>query len=89
MYIIDCSKMTTRKDAFEELKRGLEAPDYMGANLDALHDVLGETRGEVRLVHVCKMLNALKGYGCNMLKVFFDAAEENEALTVLLGHGQE
>lgn len=85
MYTIDGSKMLTKKDAYQELRTALEAPDYMGANLDALHDVLGETRGEVTLIHACAMLNALGKYGCRILEVFFDAAEENEFLTFTLG----
>ena len=85
MYIIDGSKMTSRKEAYEEIKRAIEAPAYMGSNLDALHEVLTETVGEVRLTHACKMLMNLHQYGCRMLSVFFDAAEENKHLIFTVG----
>ena len=88
-YIIDGSAMTTRQEAYAEIKRALEAPDYMGSNLDALHDVLTEMRGDIFLTHACKMLNALGKYGCRVLEVFFDAAEENGFISFTLGHGRE
>ena len=89
MYIIDGSKMTDRKEAWEEIKRGLDAPAYMGNNLDALNDILGETRGEVRLTCACQMLNALGTYGCRILEVFYRAAKANKHLSFSLGHRPE
>jgi RNAse (barnase) inhibitor barstar len=89
MYIIDGSKMTTRQDAYAEIKRALDAPDYMGSNLDALNDVLTETRGEIRLTSACVMLNALGRYGCRMLEVFFDAAQDSEYLSFSLEHAPQ
>ncbi|MBO7359229.1 MAG: barstar family protein [Clostridia bacterium] len=89
MYIIDGSKMATRKDAWDEIKRGIDAPAYMGSNLDALNDILGETRGEILLTHACKMLNSLGRYGCRILEVFFAAAKANKYLSFSLGHKPE
>ena len=63
MFIIDGNHMDTRENAYRELKRALQAPEYMGSNLDALADVLGEMRGEIVLVHACTMLNSLREYG--------------------------
>ena len=89
MYIINGSAMTTRQEAYAEIKRALNAPDYMGSNLDAVYDVLSEMRGDIRLTHACHMLNALGKYGCRILEVFFDAAQDNKYLTFQLGHAQE
>ncbi|MBR4235716.1 MAG: barstar family protein [Clostridia bacterium] len=89
MYILDGSAMTTKKEAYEEIRTKLEIGDYMGNNLDALMDVLTTTRGEVRLIHACSMLNALGRYGCRLLEVFFDAAEENEYFVFRLGSHAE
>ncbi|MBQ3669832.1 MAG: barstar family protein [Clostridia bacterium] len=85
MYIIDGSKMLNKQEAYKELKRALEAPDYMGSNLDALNDVLGETRGEIVMIHACEMLNSLKKYGLSILGVLFDATNDNPYLTFSLG----
>ena len=89
MYTIDGRAMTTRQDAYAEIKRALEAPDYMGSNLDAIYDVLTGMRGEIRMTHACVMLNALGKYGCRILEVFFDAAQDNASLSFTLGHAQE
>ncbi len=89
LYIIDGSAMTTRQEAYAELRRALDAPEYMGSNLDALHDILSGMRGEVRLVHACKMLNALGKYGCRLLEVCFDSAQENDQLSFILGRERE
>ena len=89
MYIIDGRNMLTRQEAYKEIKRALEAPEYMGSNLDALNDVLGEMRGEIVLMHACAMLNALKKFGLSLLEVFFDATNDNKYLSFTLGmkHG--
>ncbi len=91
MIVIDGSKMTSRAEAYKEIKAALEAPEYMGNNLDALHEILCETRGEIRLVHACEMLNSLKKYGLRLLEVFFDACEDNRHISFTLGmkHGGE
>ncbi|MBQ6647090.1 MAG: barstar family protein [Clostridia bacterium] len=85
MFIIDGRNMLTRQEAYAELKRALEAPDYMGSNLDALHDVLSEMRGEIVLIHACAMLNALKKFGLSLLEVIFDATNDNPYLSFSLG----
>ena len=85
MYIIDGEKMLSRQEAYAEIKQALEAPDYMGSNLDALFDVLTEMRGEIVLVHACAMLNSLKKFGLSLLEVFFDAASDNPYLSFSLG----
>ncbi len=85
MFIIDGRNMTSRTEAYKELKKALEAPDYMGSNLDALYDVLSEMRGEIVLLHCCTMLNSLKKFGLSLLEVFFDATGENPYLSFSLG----
>ena len=85
MFIIDGRNMHTRQEAYAELKRALEAPDYLGSNLDALHDVLSEMRGEIVLIHACDMLNELKKFGLSLLGVIFDATNENPYLSFTLG----
>ena len=86
MLILDASKMTTREDAWAEIRTVLEIPDYFGNNLDALYDVLTTTRAEIRLTGACKMLNALGSYGCRILGTFFDAAQANPYFSFTVGH---
>ena len=85
MYILNGQNMTDRDALWQEIRRVLEVPEYFGNNLDALHDVLGEIEGELRILHACKMLNALGSYGCKLLEVCFDAAQENPRLTFMMG----
>ena len=85
MFIIDGNHMDTRENAYRELKRALQAPEYMGSNLDALADVLGEMRGEIVLVHACTMLNSLREYGLRILEVLFEITGENRYLTFTVG----
>lgn len=87
MFVIDGRNMDTRENAYRELKRALEAPDYMGDNLDALYDVLSGMRGEIVLEHACTMLNALQDYSLRLLEVLFDAARDNRYLTFTVGGG--
>ena len=47
--IIDGRRMTTRADAHAELARALDFPDWYGANLDALYDVLTDLEVPVRI----------------------------------------
>ncbi|MBQ3761747.1 MAG: barstar family protein [Clostridia bacterium] len=85
MYILDGRNMLTKQEAYAEIKKVLEAPEYMGNNLDALSDVLSETQGEITLIHACAMLNGLKKYALRLLEVFFDACEDNPYLSFTLG----
>ena len=76
-YTIDGAAMLTRESAHAELKRALELPEYYGANLDALYDCISTMDAELTLIHPAPMLDALKTYGCDLLRAFYEAAEEN------------
>ena len=76
--ILNGADMTTRADAYAQIRRALDAPADCGANLDALWDVLTTTSAHLTLRSPAPMLNALGSYGCKMLGIFFKAAEETE-----------
>ena len=78
--ILDGNRMTERASAHDYLAETLAFPEYYGKNLDALHEVLTESRADVELIHCGAMLNALGKYGCKILMVFMDSAEENPHL---------
>lgn len=75
--IIDGAKMTTRADAHRELAQALQLPEYYGANLDALWDVVSTCEAHLTLVNAAALLNALQKYGCRLLAVLYEAAESN------------
>ena len=83
-FVIDGTKMTERRAAHEEIARAMRFPDYYGHNLDALFDMLSTFEGSAKIRNIACALNALGGYGCNLIKTFFDAAEENSRFTFTL-----
>ena len=76
--ILNGANMTTREDAHAEIQREMGFPEYYGANLDALWDMISTTDADVELHNPVPMLNALGKYGCKLLETFFDAVDENE-----------
>ena len=80
-YIIHGENMTARRPAHEEIASAMRFPEYYGYNLDALYDMLTQTKGHARLVNVGKMLSHLEGYGVSILKAFYDAVEANPNFT--------
>ena len=76
--VLNGADMTMRADAYAQIWRALDCPEHCGANLDALWDVLTTTCAHLTLRNPTPMLNALGGYGCKMLEIFFKAAEETE-----------
>ena len=76
IYLLDGRAMQTRESAYGHIAAVMNFPDYSGRNLDALHDLLTEYGGSVTLKNAGTMLNALGAYGCSLLKVFYDSAEE-------------
>ncbi|MBP5156171.1 MAG: barstar family protein [Clostridia bacterium] len=78
IYALDGRAMQTRESAYGHIAAVINFPDYFGRNLDALYDLLTEYGGSVTLKNAGAMLNALGGYGCQLLKAFFDAANECE-----------
>lgn len=75
--ILNGENMTTRETAHAEIKREMQFPDFYGENLDALWDLISCDEYDVVLINVAAMLKGLGGYGCKMLKTFYDAVEEN------------
>lgn len=83
-YVIDGSKMASRREAHEEIARAMQFPGYYGCNLDALFDMLSTDEGHAKIINTAAALNQLGAYGCSLLKTFFDAAEKNARFTFVL-----
>ena len=76
-YIINGAQMLTREQAHAEIARAMGFTVTYGNNLDALWDMLTTVHCRAVLKDSPAMLNALGGYGCRLLKTFFDAALQN------------
>ncbi len=52
-YVLDASRMQTRKEVHDYLKEVLNLPDYYGKNLDALYDcVYDMDKPEIEIINM-------------------------------------
>ena len=72
IFILDGTKMTDKKSAYEHIAKICRFPDYFGKNLDALADCLAEVGLDAVIILMNRdaMLEALGDYGFKMLEVF-------------------
>ena len=68
------ANMTTRAAAHAEIARALDFPDWYGANLDALWDMISHMDAEITLVNAAQMCNVLGDYAESLLDTFREAA---------------
>ena len=89
--VLDAKRFKGRSRAHAYLKEALHLPDYYGKNLDALYDCLGDIGEETVVVvpEVIQKKEYLGEYGKIMLRVFKDAAEQNEMLKVVFKEMQK
>ncbi len=82
--VIDGRRMRDRAGAHAYLAKKLAAPAWYGNNLDALRDVLNDRAEPTRFAirYAASIERNLGGYGKALLRVFRDAAAENERITV-------
>lgn len=80
MIQLDAKKMEKRRSAHSYLKEQLSFPDYYGYNLDALYDCLTDLP-EIQVT----FLNTedASEYFNKIIRVFRDAAKQNENLTIV------
>ncbi len=79
---IYCAAIKSKKDfysAFDSI-----TPSYFGNNLDALHDVLTEINGVVRLTDYDKLHENLGSYADGITRVLNDSKEENSMLDIII-----
>ncbi len=82
---LDGRKMDTRAMAHQHIRDELGLPDYYGANLDALHDCLGEmASAHITLRYADALRNALGVYGQQIIQVFMDSADERSDLVFVI-----
>ncbi|MBP5166490.1 MAG: barstar family protein [Oscillospiraceae bacterium] len=75
-YVLDCRRMTDKAEAHAHIKSVLGFPEHYGANLDALHDCLGELGECTVRFEAPWCLAELGDYALKLLAVFRAAAEE-------------
>ncbi len=85
--VLDGGAAGDRRELHRYLRERLELPETYGRNLDALYDLLTDICGEtvIRLERPQLFADQLGWYGKRLLRVFEDAAEANESLTVEYG----
>lgn len=79
---ISGKRMLSIESTHRYLKRQLALPDYYGANLDALWDLLSTKSDpvEISLKHLAVLRHNLGDYGDKLIKVFEDAERTNPNL---------
>ena len=80
---IDCAAIESRQDLHRIFAEALSFPSCYGSNLDALHDVLTDMTGTLRLEDWDQAREALGRYGMMAEKAIAAAAMENEKLDVI------
>ena len=81
-FIIDLKDVYTADELHERIAQSIPVPEYYGANLDALHDVLTEqSEGWVIVFSSASVPETTMGkYMKNLRRMCAAAAEENEGL---------
>lgn len=84
--ILDFSRFRSRAAVHETLRAALQSEDYIGNNLDALHDALTSLRRDalLQLRRVESGRKKLGPYCDTLLACLADAAEENPHLKLAL-----
>ncbi len=80
--LLNGCKMDTREHTHCYLKRQLRLPDYYGANLDALWDLLSTYGMPVRitLINRAALIRSLGDYGSQLIQVLQQAERANSHL---------
>ena len=82
---IDLAKVDTIEKLHARLKRSLHLPDYYGANLDALYDVLTEG-GEVRTLvfrNAADFWHRFPDFTPRLVQMLLNARDETEGLDII------
>lgn len=80
---IACGGIRSREELHRVFAQALALPETYGRNLDALHDVLTDMTGTLRLEDWEQAREALGRYGMMAEKAIAAAAMENEKLDVI------
>src|SRR5690625_2035206 len=85
--VLDGKELRKKEDMHSYLKRQLEVPEYHGANLDALWDVLStyDQPLKIELMHEKTLHENLGNYGKALVQLLEDAAEANPNIHFQVG----
>ena len=87
--MIDISKISTISEFHRLMKDMLLFPDYYGANLDALHDVLtSRSKVDLTITNTLNTSEELQAYIPRVKKVLADVADENPGFTYAVFEGE-
>lgn len=81
-------KMSSVGTTHQYLQKKLDLPDYYGANLDALWDILSTWSDpqQIILINLDALKASLGDYGDKLILVFSDAAQANSRLLFRIVH---
>lgn len=83
-YLLDFSNITTKEDVQEFIYDVLNFPEYYGKNLDALYDCLTDmSKCSITLTGI-DVLYDMGDYGKKLIKVFQNAAKDNENICLFV-----
>lgn len=84
LIVLDGQEMTSKKRLHDYLQLKLDLPGYYGRNLDALRDCLTTdfTPQTIEIIDTDAIEEHLGSYGNSLLRVFRDAATENDFLEI-------
>lgn len=85
--VLDFRGLGDREELHDIIEQAMELPDYYGRNLDALYDVLTETRNDRCFTIYYDSEKSV--YLKKLLEVFYCAQEENEGLRVFFADTEE
>jgi RNAse (barnase) inhibitor barstar len=81
---VDAGLFTDTESVHEAFRKALGREDYVGSNLDALHDILTTTFSSttLRVVNFAAAERTLGEYAASLRRVLTDSAEQNSCLRV-------
>ncbi len=71
--IVNCADWTGKEEAHASLQRQLNFPEWYGANLDALYDLLTEQEWHILLINTRAARKNLGGEMGRLMQVFEDS----------------
>lgn len=83
MNIIDLTGVTTIKELHERIEDSMLLPDVYGENLDAFHDVLTETKGQIIFEGAGAVDEDMTDYVNKLRMVCTDVQENNPLLQII------
>ena len=86
IFILDGTRMTSKKATHKYIASILRLPDHYGGNLDALADCLGEYNEltTIILLNSDKIRDNLEDYGVSLIETFQDLSQGEHRYSLII-----